>query len=151
MRLVLFLFLNFAALGLGQLFTGPGVNSEWSRSLTVAPWTPPGWVFGVAWNSIMIAFAVWLNIAWKRLEAPRKEFLLLYGLQWILNVSWNPLFFYLQEPLWALPVLLTLTGVVIFMAIKYRNLMGIQTLWLLPYCIWLPIACSLNWYIVVNL
>ena len=46
-QLVIFALLNFGALAIGGLFTGGGVSSEWYASLNKAPWTPPGWVFGI--------------------------------------------------------------------------------------------------------
>ena len=45
---VLFFVLNFAALALGGLFTGSGVTSDWYTKANQAPWTPPGFVFGLA-------------------------------------------------------------------------------------------------------
>ena len=47
-RIIIFLVLNFGALGIGGLFTGKGVPSEWYNELNKAPWSPPGWVFGFA-------------------------------------------------------------------------------------------------------
>lgn len=59
-RIALFLVLNFAALGIGGLFSGQGVPSDWYTGLNKAPWTPPGWVFGSAWTIIMICFAIYM-------------------------------------------------------------------------------------------
>ena len=53
---LIFLIINFAALGLGSWIMGAGAQSEWYSSLNQAPWTPPGWVFGAAWTIIMICF-----------------------------------------------------------------------------------------------
>jgi len=52
-RLITFLLLNFGALAVGGFFTGKGVPSYWYSDLIKAPWTPPGWVFGFAWTTIM--------------------------------------------------------------------------------------------------
>ena len=59
-RFLVFLIVNFVALGLGGMFTGSGVVSDWYQQLNQAPWTPPGWVFGAAWTSIMIFHFIWL-------------------------------------------------------------------------------------------
>ena len=56
LRTILFLVINFAALAIGVIFTGKGVPSEWYASLSKAPWTPPGWVFGAAWTSITVSY-----------------------------------------------------------------------------------------------
>ena len=52
----LFLLLNFGALAIGSYFMNNGPQSNWYLTLNKAPWTPPGWVFGVAWTTIMICF-----------------------------------------------------------------------------------------------
>ena len=59
LRAAIFLVINFAALGLGGLFTRSGVPSEWYQDLDKAPWAPPGWVFGAAWTLIMLCFSVY--------------------------------------------------------------------------------------------
>ena len=67
-RLIIFFLLNFGALGIGGFFTGPGVSSEWYQNLNKAPWTPPGWVFGAAWTTIMICFSIYMAFAWEKIE-----------------------------------------------------------------------------------
>lgn len=46
--LILFLVLNFGALGIGTILMDNGPQSLWYTSLNQAPWTPMGWVFGAA-------------------------------------------------------------------------------------------------------
>jgi len=59
-HVILFLVLNFGALAVASLFTGNGVASNWYQHLNKAPWTPPGWMFGLAWTTIMICFALYI-------------------------------------------------------------------------------------------
>lgn len=40
-KIVLFLILNFAALGIGGFLMGEGPMSNWYQSINQAPWTPP--------------------------------------------------------------------------------------------------------------
>ena len=35
--------------------TGPG---SWYAGLDLAPWTPPGWLFGAAWTLLYVLMAV---------------------------------------------------------------------------------------------
>ncbi len=97
LRILIFVALNFTALGIGGLFTGPGVASEWYANLAKAPWTPPGWVFGFAWTTIMICLAIYMAFLWPKVL---NRYLLagLFGVQWLLNVSWNPVFFIFIKP-----------------------------------------------------
>lgn len=100
-RLILFLTLNFGALALGGIFAGQGAVSDWYEALNKAPWTPPGWVFGFAWTTIMICYSLFMTLAWEKVNN-RKKFVLLFVIQWVLNVGWNPSFFYMHEVLFGL-------------------------------------------------
>ena len=145
-RLLIFLFLNFAALGISGIFTGSGVPSEWYQSINKAPWTPPGWVFGAAWTTIMICFAVFMAKGWELVEN-RQLFLALFLVQWVLNVAWSPVFFKFHAVLAGLIVISLLTVLVGYFLFAYAGKFKAWSLLLLPYFLWLLIATSLNGYI----
>ena len=148
-RLAIFLAINFAALGVGGLFTNNGVESEWYYSIAKAPWTPPGWVFGAAWTTIMICFSVYLAYLWPNIN--NKNFLIsLFILQLILNVSWNPVFFHYQNVLFGLIIITSLTILIGFLLIYYWPELKLLSVLIIPYLIWLIIATSLNTYILFN-
>ncbi|NDP22913.1 MAG: tryptophan-rich sensory protein [Paludibacter sp.] len=148
-RIIIFLLLNFAALGVGGMFTGKGVPSEWYQDLIKAPWTPPGWVFGAAWTTIMICFTVYMAYAWGSVE--NKGILAtLFIIQWILNVMWNPTFFHFQNVSGGLILISALTLLVGFLIYYYWPQLKIKSVLLLPYFIWLVIATSLNAYIFLK-
>jgi len=144
-RTVLFLLLNFAALAIGGLFTGNGVSSGWYQNLNKAPWTPPGWVFGAAWTLIMILFAIYMAFLIK--PENKKRIILLFSIQWILNVAWNPIFFYSQAVTLGLICILSLTILIAYLFFHFRKDLNIKSLLLAPYLVWLIIATSLNAYI----
>lgn len=145
-RVIIFLVLNFSALALGGLFTGKGVPSEWYMQLNKAPWTPPGWVFGTAWTTIMICFSFYMAYLWPTVE--NKSFLIgVFVVQWILNVAWNPTFFYFQNILGGLVIISILTLVVGYFLFQYAPYLKYKSALILPYFIWLLIATSLNGYI----
>ena len=147
-RLILFLILNFGGLYLGSIFTTPGTSSTWYTNLDKAPWTPPGWVFGSMWTLIMICFSIYLAYAFTQLQNT-KRLRLLFVISLVLNISWNPIFFYRKETLLGLFVIALLTLVVWTITIMYRREMQLKSLLMLPYGIWLLIATSLNLYIVL--
>ena len=89
LRIILFLVINFTALVIGGIFTNSGVPSEWYQSLNKAPWTPPGWFFGAAWTTIMICFSVYMAYA-TEIVRTKKTLIVLFSVQWVLNVLWNP-------------------------------------------------------------
>ncbi len=150
-KLVIFFILNFGALGIGGLFTGKGVKSLWYETLHKAPWTPPGFVFGLAWSLIMICFSFFMvNI---KTEVGTLSVKLIYGLfiiQWFLNVMWNPLFFKYHMAMIALICICLLFIIVaVFLYLGYKDSV-LNAVLMVPYFFWLIIAISLNVYIVLK-
>jgi benzodiazapine receptor len=148
-RFTIFLLLNFGALALGGFFTSKGVSSDWYINLSKAPWTPPGWVFGAAWISIMICFSIYMAMVWIVTE-DKRFLIILYSAQWILNVGWNPTFFYYNNVLTALFLIGALTGLIGFILLFYWHTLKLKSLLIAPYLIWLLIATSLNGYIYLK-
>jgi translocator protein len=150
-RFFLFLLINFAALGIGSWIMGNPSTNEWYNAQEKAPWTPPGWVFGAAWFSIMFCFAIFMYyVSSKYPVASYKYVYVLFALQFVLNVIWNPVFFNWQMVAPGLIIILLLTALMIWFLIWGKSHIGWNTLWVLPYCIWLIIASSLNAYVLLK-
>lgn len=145
-RLIIFLLINFAALAIGGLSTGGAVSETWYLTLNKAPWTPPGWVFGAVWTSIMVCFSFFMAKMWE-VSQHKTMLLLLFSVQWILNVGWNPLFFSMHLVLISFVVILLLTGLIAYFFFSSLRQKKFVSLLVLPYFIWLMIASSLNAYI----
>jgi len=142
----LFLLSNFGALGLGSLLMGgsPATN-EWYEALPKAPWTPPGYVFGLMWTSIMVCFSFYM--ARLMTTAGWRLFLRIYVIQWFLNVLWNPIFFQFHLIAGALIVITCLLIVIIWLGLaSQKSAPSYWSLLLLPYAFWLTVAISLNAY-----
>jgi tryptophan-rich sensory protein len=147
-RVIIFLILNFVGLAIGVLYTGDGTSSQWYTDINKAPWTPPGWLFGVAWTIIMVCFSFYLAFLWPKVKA-KKKLVIIYLLQWALNVAWNPIFFYSQSILAGLIVITSLTTLIGILAFYFWTLLRVKSTLVLPYLIWLIIATSLNAYIYI--
>lgn len=145
---IVFLIINFSALGIGRWLMNNGPQTEWYTSLNQAPWTPPGWVFGVAWTSIMLCFAIYMSYLY--LKTPTTKVIILFGIQFVLNVIWNYIFFNQHLIGLGLAVILALTIVVGIFLIAFKNDLKLKTLLIAPYFIWLCVATSLNAYILIN-
>lgn len=146
LNIIFFLLINFFGLYLGGLATSDGVMSEWYANLNIAPWTPPGWVFGAAWTTIMICYSIYMA---KLSEQTSIRFWgFIFALQFAFNVSWNFLFFQNHMILLALVVISALTLLILLSAaIKMKP--ASYRLLLIPYSSWMLIATSLNAYIYV--
>jgi len=142
---IFFLVLNFSALAIGSWLMNNGPITNWYMNLNQAPWTPPGWVFGIAWTTIMICFSVYM--AYLFMEIFNINLILLYLTQLGLNISWNYIFFNQYAIGLGLFCIIALTIIVTLFLINYRKLLKFKSLLIVPYFLWLLIATSLNAYI----
>ncbi len=135
---LIFLAACFAAGTTGAVFpTGP-----WYQALNKPTWTPPNWVFPVAWTSIylLIAFAG-ARIAPLSGNAYAMAF---WGLQIALNTLWTPMFFGLRRLRGSLPVMAGLWIAVLGCTITSFQLDLWAGLAFVPYMIWVTIAAALS-------
>ncbi|HKJ06475.1 MAG TPA: TspO/MBR family protein [Flavobacteriaceae bacterium] len=144
----LFLILNFSALGIGSYLMQNGPQTDWYLSLNKAPWSPPGWVFGFAWTTIMLLFSIYMANLVKQDNSNTVWYL--FALQFILNVSWNFVFFNKHMVLLALINIILLTFLVIYFFLNYYSVLKLKSFLIAPYAIWLLLASSLNAYVYFN-
>jgi tryptophan-rich sensory protein len=88
---------------------------------------------------------------WFALKEQRRKLMVLYPLQWLLNISWNPIFFYYKQPILALIAIVLLLILVLYTLFSNRNVLKGRSVLLLPYALWMVVATSLNAYIVIHL
>lgn len=145
--IVIFLIINFGALAIGTWLMQGGPQTAWYLNLNKAPWTPPGWMFGAAWTSIMLCFSLYMAYLYSMF--PNNNVKLLFAIQFVLNVSWNYVFFNQHLVGLGFIFILALTAVVFKFLLDYKKDLGAKTLLILPYFIWLCIASSLNLYVLL--
>ena len=145
--IIIFLIINFGGLAIGNWFMGDAVNGEWYTNINKAPWTPPGWVFGAAWSTIMLCFSYYMAKLF--ILGDKKKVIVHFSIQFFLNVIWNYIFFNKHLIALGLVCILSLTFVVSIFMFNYKKTMGYTTLCILPYWVWLLIASSLNAYILI--
>jgi benzodiazapine receptor len=143
-RFIIFLALNFGALAIGSYFMGgsPAENT-WYLNLNQAPWTPPGYFFGLSWTTIMILFTIFLHKNFKL----NPTFIGLLALHYLLNIGWNPVFFKWHLLVAGCIVIALLFGTVFsFLFLVEKSKRTSSVFLLLPYLLWLCVAFSLNLY-----
>ena len=145
--LIVFLIINFGALAIGGWLMNNGPQTDWYLALNKAPWTPPGWVFGAAWTIIMICFSIYMTSLYLSYNTIKLR--TLFAIQVLLNVSWNYVFFNKHLMLPGLLIILLLTVLIFYLLLTNQKKLKLKSLLILPYFIWLCIASSLNFYIVL--
>lgn len=147
---ILFLVINFGGLAIGNALMQNGPMTDWYINLNKAPWTPPGWVFGAAWTIIMLCFSFYLGKQFVANENKKKFLGIIFLIEFILNVSWNYLFFNQHLVLFALINIVLLTSLLFIYLFKLSSKLGNYKFLLLPYIVWLCIATSLNLYVLIH-
>lgn len=142
--LLFFIFLAacLSAGATGGLFS-PGA---WYRSLNKPSWTPPDWLFPVAWTTLYICMAA----AGARVAMLPESGLAmaLWALQIALNTLWTPVFFGLQKIRLGMVVLVFLWVAVAACMLALFQLDWIAGLLFLPYLAWVTTAAALNYSVM---
>ncbi|MCD6052761.1 MAG: TspO/MBR family protein [Verrucomicrobia bacterium] len=138
-----FLLLVFACAGLGGWFTSLSVN-DWYQSLHKPAWNPPAAVFGPVWTVLYVTIAVAGWMVWKTDLPARKNALIAWSVQLVLNVLWSACFFALKNPGLALIEIVALWLSILVTILLFKPL-NPKAAWLLvPYLAWVTFATALN-------
>jgi benzodiazapine receptor len=144
MTFLVFLLACGAAASTGFFFK-PG---QWYEFLVKPGFTPPNWVFPVAWSTIYLLLA-WAGYRLTLIPGSQ-EVLALWAAQIALNTLWTPVFFGAQRIFAGMLILTLLWLVVAAMVVMALQLDVITGLILLPYLGWLCVAAALNFFILRN-
>jgi len=131
---------------LGSMATRESVDSQWFESLQKPVFYPPSQVFGIVWTIlyVMIAIAGWL--AWR--NGGGLSTLRPWALQLVLNLGWTIVFFALQEPSWAMVVIVALFTAAVWSAVEMWAVSRGAAWLFVPYLAWIAFAGVLNGAIV---
>jgi tryptophan-rich sensory protein len=135
---LVFLFACMAAGLTGSLFP-PG---KWYSELNKPVWTPPNWVFPVAWPILYLLMS-YSGATLANLESAGSA-LALWALQISLNTLWTPVFFGLKNLKLGLIIILLLLVSVAICTYVFWLYAWISGLLFLPYLAWVVFAAALN-------
>ena len=143
-RLLLCLAIPLGVGGLAALLTGGGMG-EYSNFIK-PPYSPPGWLFPVAWTILYLlmgyaSYRVWTADA-DRVKIRRA--LTLYFAQLAVNFLWPRVFFGAKWYLAAFFVLLVLWVLVFLCIYAFADVDEKAGDLLLPYILWITFAAYLN-------
>ncbi|MEE4748547.1 TspO/MBR family protein [Pseudomonas alliivorans] len=144
MTFFIFLLACAAAASTGIIFQ-PG---QWYESLKKPGFTPPNWLFPVAWTIIYLLLA-WAGYRLSLMPGSQAV-LALWAAQIALNTLWTPVFFGAHKPFAGMVIIALLWLVVAAMVVMALSLDVITGLILFPYLVWLCVAAALNFSILRN-
>ncbi|GMU52871.1 MAG: sensory protein TspO [Candidatus Xenobia bacterium] len=133
---------------LGALATNP--QSAWYLELVKPSWQPPGWLFGPVWTLLYALIATSAVIVWHATEGnARRELMLLFAVNLMLNLAWSALFFRAQSPLGGGVEIILLLGSIAHLGWRCSSLSPVAAWLLAPYFAWVAFATILNWTIAI--
>lgn len=142
MTFYIFLIACCAAASTGIIFK-PG---SWYDALQKPGFTPPKWLFPVAWTVIYLLLA-WAG--YRLTLIPGSQLVLaLWAAQIALNTLWTPVFFGAHRILAGMVILAALWLTVATMLVLALQLDLVTGLILFPYLVWLSVAAALNFSIL---
>jgi translocator protein len=128
-----------AAAATGAMF-GPG---EWYRSLAKPSWTPPDWLFPVAWTTLYLCMS--LSAMRVALLPGTGLALALWSVQIAFNTLWTPVFFGLRRMGAGLVVLICLWAAVAATMLAFWSHDWVAGVLFAPYLVWVTVAGALNY------
>ena len=132
-----------AAAATGAMFQ-PG---DWYRGLSKPRWTPPDWLFPVAWTVLYLSMSV--AAARVAMTAGSGQALAFWSVQIALNTLWTPVFFGLRRIGAGLVIIFLLWLAVAATMVAFWQVDRIAGALFLPYLVWVTVAGLLNrsvWY-----
>ena len=148
LKLIISIAIPITVGAIAGFFTSSSVNT-WYATLNKPTFNPPSWVFGPAWTTLYILMGIAFYLVWKsasRTELKQKA-ILFYFVQLVFNFAWSFIFFYAQQPGWAL-VEICFLWLFILITLFYFSKISSTAAWLLvPYACWVTFAAVLNYFI----
>jgi tryptophan-rich sensory protein len=137
------LFLTFLAACGGAAATGAMFQPRaWYDALQKPSWTPPNWLFPVAWTTLYLLMSL---SAMRVAQLPDAgQALAFWAMQIAFNTLWTPVFFGLRRMRAALVVMVFLWVSVAATTVTFWQVDWLAGLMFLPYLVWVSVAGALN-------
>lgn len=143
-KLIISLTIPLALGSVAGMFTAQAVP-EWFASLNKPEFNPPNWVFGPVWTTLYLIMGISFFMIWQQKPGRiKKQAIVIYFTQLILNFAWSFLFFYYNFIGFALIEIGVLWISILFMILKFYPLNRTAALVNIPYLLWVSFATFLN-------
>ncbi|MFH1229276.1 MAG: TspO/MBR family protein [Candidatus Aenigmatarchaeota archaeon] len=134
---------------IGSVFTMPKIAS-WYSTLQMPWFTPPNWIFGPVWTTLFALMGISLYLLWEKKSDKRfKLAMVIFGVQFALNILWNFMFFGLESPFLGLVEIAFLWASIAMTIATFYMISKKAGTVLIPYILWVSIATALNYYVLI--
>lgn len=147
-KLIISILLCIGLGSIGGIATASSIDT-WYATVNKPSFNPPNWLFAPVWTTLFTLMGIAAALVWHEgLDNKMvKKALILFGIQFVLNMIWSWLFFGMQNPMLAFIEIIILW---VFIFLTVRAFFGIKNAsgWLLvPYILWVSFAAVLNFSI----
>ena len=134
--------------GLSGFFTTSSI-SGWYTTINKPSFNPPNWIFGPVWTLLYIMMGIALFIIWKsETDAVlKKQALIFFFIQLVINFCWSLLFFFCESPGWALIDIVLMWVFILLTIFSFSKISSLSAWLLVPYISWVSFAAVLNFAI----
>ena len=139
---LLWTLLPLAVGGLSSLISADGMREN--ALLPQPALQPPPWVFITAWTILYLLMGLSAGLVWNAVPRGKKDAMIPFYAQLVLNFLWSPLFFTWKLRLAAFFVLSGMLGFAVWMAVAFRRVRKAAGNLQIPYLLWLCFAAYLN-------
>ena len=147
-KCVLSILLPLIVGGVSGFFTAGSIEG-WYITLNKPWFNPPNWIFGPVWTLLYLMMGIAFFLIWKS-DAPadaKKTAITVYLVQLALNFAWSLIFFYMEQPGWALVDILLMWAAIFCTIITFGKISSAAAWLLVPYISWVSFATVLNFAI----
>ncbi|MEM3405781.1 MAG: TspO/MBR family protein [Candidatus Pacearchaeota archaeon] len=138
------LFIVFSVAFIGSVFTSSSVKTEWYESIKPGI-TPPNFIFVIVWNILFFLISLSIYFSWISSNKNEKKIILIvYGINFFLNILWTFIYFVLKNPLLSFfEIIFLFFSIIILIKVSYK-INKVSSYLLIPYFLWIIFASYLN-------
>lgn len=129
----------------GSIFTRPEIPT-WYAGLAKPSWTPPPFVFPIAWTTLYVMMAVAFWRLWDRVvpSNARRRAIVFFAVQLALNAIWSPVFFGWHGIRTGLVIIILMAIFIAATIVAAVRIDRTAAVLLVPYLVWVLYASTLN-------
>ena len=142
--LIVCLIIVYVVAGLGTLIIGNETSSNWYDAIKPAI-TPPNFVFPIVWSVLFLLMGLSLYYCWISDRREKKKVILVFGVNFVLNLFWSYFYFMMHDPRTAfVDIVLLFVSILSMIYVSWK--ISKKASWLLlPYGLWVIFAGVLNY------
>lgn len=133
---------------LSGAISGSGEENSWFAELVKPEAQPPGWVFPIAWTVLYLMMGIAFSMILHARGARSRGLAIgLFLIQFLLNLSWSPIFFGRHQVTTAFYLIILILVLAIATTIIFGRVRKAAAWLMVPYLAWLSFASILNFQI----